>query len=253
IVAAELFNQGNWQRVYACRSNPVVRQAFLGSTILILPIVFIAGLLGLMAVQFDIAGDTAFFGLLQSLNPPVWLVIMVLVLALALVMSSLDTLLNGIASVFTVDLLRIMPSQANVLRIARMLTVGVGIPAVAIASQGYSVLYLFFVADLVCAALLFPIIFSLYNRHQTAANALSSSIIGILTGLLFFPKADFSPLFPIPGGGDLLHSFAAALLVSTVITLIWNAIAPASAFDYANLATVRAYNEPAPEPEVSVP
>ena len=58
--------------------------------------VFIAGLLGLVAVQFGFEGDTAFFGVLQSLNPPGWLIISVLILAIALVMSSLDTLLNGI-------------------------------------------------------------------------------------------------------------------------------------------------------------
>ena len=244
IVAAELFNQGNWQRVYACRDNQVVRQAFLGSTILILPLIFIAGLLGLVAVQFGLAGDTAFFGLLQELALNGWIVIVVLVLALALVMSSLDTLLNGITSVFTIDLLRLLPDQQNVLRMSRILTILVGIPAVAIAVQGYSVLYLFFIADLICAALLFPIVFSLYNAQQTANNALWSSIIGIIAGLLFFPKADFSPLFPIPGGGDLLHSFGAALLVSTVLVLGWNALfKPSHTFSYASLKTVRAYSD----------
>lgn len=248
IVAAELFNQGNWQRVYACRTNAVVRQSFLGSAFLILPMVFIAGLLGLVAVQFGFEGDTAFFGVLQSLNPPSWLIISVLVLALALVMSSLDTLLNGITSVFTIDLLRLMPSQSNVLTLSRLLTVLVGIPAVAIAAQGYSVLYLFFIADLICAALLFPLIFSLYNRRQTATNALWSSIVGIAAGLLFFPKADFTPLFPVPGAADLLHSFGAALIVSTVMTLLWNwmvsrkSIDTYSGFDYSVLETVQPYN-----------
>ena len=247
IVAAELFNQGNWQRVYACRDNQVVRQSFLGSSLIILPMVFIAGLLGLMAVQFDRSGDTAFFGLLQELNIDGWLLMGVLVLALALVMSSLDTLLNGIASVFTIDLIKFMPSGGNVLRMARVLTVLVGIPAVIIAAQGFSVLYLFFVADLICAALLVPIIVSFYNANQTANNALWSSVVGMIAGLLFFPKADFSPLFAaIPGGGDLLHSFSAALLVSTVMTWIWGAIAsPTSkaAFDYRALAKIKPYGQ----------
>ncbi|MEB3211275.1 MAG: Na+/proline symporter, partial [Leptolyngbyaceae bacterium] len=256
IVAAELFNQGNWQRVYACRTNTVVRRSFLGSALVILPMVFIAGLLGLVAVQFGFEGDTAFFGVLQSLNPPGWLIISVLVLAIALVMSSLDSLLNGITSVFTIDLLRLMPDQANVLRLSRLLTVVVGIPAVAIAAQGYSVLYLFFIADLICAALLFPLIFSLYNRRQSAKNALWSSITGIAAGVLFFPKADFTPLFPIPGAADLLHSFGAALLVSTVMTLVWNGLASRTSkhsengFDYRVLETVRAYSSDTHQHEV---
>ncbi|MEM9213843.1 MAG: Na+/proline symporter [Cyanobacteria bacterium P01_F01_bin.150] len=246
IVAAELFNQGNWQRVYACRDNQVVRQSFLGSSLIILPMVFISGLLGLMAVQFELIGDTAFFGLLQEINIAGWVIIGVLILALALVMSSLDTLLNGIASVFTIDLIKFMPTGGNVLRMARILTVLVGIPAVMIAAQGFSVLYLFFIADLICAALLVPIIVSLYNAKQSANNALWSSATGIVAGLLFFPKADFSPLFAIPGGGDLLHSFGAALLVSTAITLIWGALASAKSttvFDYQSLDMIKPYGE----------
>jgi Na+/proline symporter len=257
IVSAELFNQGNWQRVYACRTNAVVRRSFLGSSFIILPMVFIAGLLGLVAVQFGFEEDTAFFGVLQSLNPPGWLVMAVLILAIALVMSSLDTLLNGITSVFTIDLLRVMPDQANVLKLSRMLTVAVGIPAVAIAAQGYSVLYLFFIADLICAALLVPLIFSLYNRRQSANNALWSSIVGIAAGVLFFPKADFTPLFPVPGAADLLHSFGAALVVSTIMTLVWNGIASSTSgdtdntFDYKLLETVRSYSAEANQHEVS--
>ena len=243
VVSAELFNQGNWQRVYACRDDVTVRQSFLGSSLVILPLIFVAGLLGVMAAGVGISGPTAFFELLQSLSIPTWLLWSVVLLALALVMSSLDTLLNGIASVFTADLLKITSQPNRVLLISRLLMVAVGLPAVAIAAQGYSVLYLFFIADLLCAALLFPVIFSLYNRYQTAANAFVSSLIGIGVGVLFFPKPDFSPLFSIPGGGDLLNSFAAALVTSTAITLLWNAINHhKNPFSYAELQDTELQN-----------
>ncbi len=244
IVAAELFNQGNWQRVYACRDDKTVRRAFLGSALVILPMIAIAGLLGLMAAGSELIGPTAFFELLQSLAIPSWLLWAVILLALALVMSSLDSLLNGISSVFTADLLNITHRPDKVLQISRWLTVAVGIPAVAIASQGYSVLYLFFIADLLCAALIFPIVFSLYNRYQTASNAFWSSLIGIATGVAFFPKPDFSPLFNIPGSGDLLNSFAAALVTSTLVTLVWNTLDKSnrvSPFNYSDLKHIQLY------------
>ncbi|MEM9266139.1 MAG: Na+/proline symporter [Cyanobacteria bacterium P01_F01_bin.13] len=249
IVAAEVFNQGNWQRVYACRDNQTVRRAFLGSAVIILPLIFIAGLLGLLAVPFaesqpDIVGETALFGLLSQLAMPNWVLVTVIVLALALVMSSLDTLLNGIASVFTLDLMRLLPdpSANNVLKVSRILTVLVGIPAIAIASQGYSVLYLFFVADLICAAVLFPMLYGLYSRHLTGVNAFVSSLVGMVAGLLFFQKPDFSPLFAaVPGSADLLHSFAAALITSTVVTLVWTTWSKqkgtAQIFNYEQLRT----------------
>ena len=258
IVAAEVFNQGNWQRVYACRDSQTVRRAFLGSAVIILPLIFIAGLLGLLAVplaeaQPDIIGETALFGLLGQLAMPGWVLVSVIVLALALVMSSLDTMLNGIASVFTLDLMRVLPdpSANNVLSVSRILTVLVGVPAIAIASQGYSVLYLFFVADLICAAVLFPMLYGLYSRHLTGVNAFVSSLVGMVAGLLFFQKPDFSPLFPaVPGSADLLHSFAVALITSTVVTLVWTTLAKqngtAQMFNYDQLRT-QTYSAPADE------
>ncbi|MEM9946968.1 MAG: Na+/proline symporter, partial [Cyanobacteria bacterium P01_D01_bin.36] len=248
IIAAELFNQGNWQRVYACRDDQTVRRSFLGSSLVILPLIFLSGLLGLIAAGFELSGTTAFFDLLETLTIPGWLPAAVVLLAVALVMSSLDTLLNGISAVFTVDLLRLSNQPEQVLLISRVLTVAVGIPAVAIAAQGISVLYLFFVADLICAALLVPIVFSLYSRYQTAANAFCSAIAGIIIGVLFFPKPDFSPLFQVPGGGDLLNSFAAALFISTAITFIWHAVDKrfrnnrVTPFNYSELQKVKPYS-----------
>jgi Na+/proline symporter len=127
----------------------------------------------------------------------------VLVLVLALVMSSLDTLLNGIASVFTIDLVRFFPAMPStgILRASRILTVAVGIPVVLIAAQGYNVLYLFLLADLVCAGALFPVLFGLYSRRLTGTMAFWSSLLGIGAGALFFPLPNFSPWNALPFAG----------------------------------------------------
>ncbi len=249
IVSAELFNQGNWQRVYACRDDVTVRRAFSASALGILPMIAIAGLLGVMAAGVGFSGPTAFFELLKSLTVPGWLLWAVILLALALVMSTLATLLNAMSSVFTADLLHINDQPQQVLQISRLLALVVVIPAVAIAAQGYSVLYLFFIADLLCAAMIFPIVFSFYNRYQTASNAFWSALIGMAVGAAFFPKPDFSPLFNLPGGGDLLNSFAAALVTSMVVTLLWNAFDKNNKnnkvlpFDYRELKLVQLYGK----------
>jgi hypothetical protein len=111
VISAEMFNQANWQRIYACRDDVVVRRSFLGSFLVIVPMLFIAGLLGILAMHFGFNTDVAFFSLIEALGLPGWVSIAVLVLVLALVMSSLDTLLNGIASVFTIDLVRFFPAM----------------------------------------------------------------------------------------------------------------------------------------------
>jgi Na+/proline symporter len=223
VIAAEMFNQANWQRVYACKTDTGGRRSFLGSFLVILPILLIAGLLGILAMHFGFNDDRAFFSLIQALGLPGWVSMTVLVLLLALVMSSLDTLLNGIASVFTTDLLRIFPDMQStgILRISRGLTVVVGLPAILIASQGYNVLYLFLLADLVCTGALFPVLFGLYSRRLTGEMAFWSALSGIAAGALFFPRPDFSPWNGLPFAGDLLVSFAAPIVVSMLVSLGW--------------------------------
>lgn len=222
VLVAELFNQSNWQRVYACRNDKTVQRAFLASALVILPMLFIAGWLGILARHFGFNDDRAFFSLIQQLALPLGFTIVVLVLALALVMSTLSSLLNGVASVFTLDLIRLFPQMrsSGLLRTSRMITVIIGLIAVAIASQGYNVLYLFLLADLVCAGAFVPIVVGLYSRRLTGTVALWSAILGILSGAIFFPKPDFSPLFSIPFGGDLLVSFIAPIVVSTGVILL---------------------------------
>ncbi|MDA0865963.1 MAG: hypothetical protein O2890_06015 [Cyanobacteria bacterium] len=202
--------------------------------------------------MFGFNDDRAFFSLLQALDLPSWVTIGVLVLVLALVMSSLDTLLNGIASVFTTDLLRLFPhrSTQGILRDARVLSVVVGVPAIAIAARGYNVLYLFLLADLVCAGALFPVLFGLYSRRLTGSIALASTLIAIGVGALFFPKPDFAPWNGLPFAGDLLVSFAAPVVVSILVTLGGIALAGqqgrTQVFDFTHLGrAIRAYGDPA--------
>lgn len=238
IVAAEMFNQSNWQRVYACRTDSTVKRAFSASTLAILPMILLAGILGLLAANFGFNDDRAFFSLIQQLSLPLWVVMVVLVLALALVMSTLSSLLNGIASVLTVDLIRLFPQMksSGLLRASRILTVIIGIPAIVIASQGYDVLYLFLLADLVCAGAFFPIVYGFYSRKLTGNVAFWSAAVGIAAGALFFPKPDFTPWINFPFAGDLLVSFVASVLVSTVISLVCSKLAdPDRNFDFDQL------------------
>lgn len=251
ILAANMFHQGFWQRVYTCRDTQTLQRAFFTGGLLVIPIVIIAGLFGILAVGFGVPdgkSSVALFSLIMEALPT-WAVLLVLVLALVLVMSSMDTLLNGITSAVTSDLPRLRPGiqSANLLRSSRFLTVVVAFPAVFIAAQGYSVLYLFLIADLVCAGVVFPVFYGLYSRHLSGNVAVLSCIFGNVAGVLFFPKSDFTPWLEFPqmlgflrgGEGDFLVSFATALGVSvlTAVTLSkFSSRSPrAYQYDYARL------------------
>ena len=50
VAATNLFHQGNWQRVYAAESNDVLKKSLIISFIIIIPVVFLMGFSGLIAI-----------------------------------------------------------------------------------------------------------------------------------------------------------------------------------------------------------
>ncbi|MEL7360291.1 MAG: Na+/proline symporter [Cyanobacteria bacterium J06560_6] len=233
LTVSELFNQAHWQRVYACKDEQTVRRAFTGSILAACPLLLALGMVGIVAVGQGISGIASFFDLLNATLPN-WVLSVVVLLALALVMSSMDSLLNGITAVFTGEVLRFSPSivhrdkaELHALITARVLTISIGLAVVTL-TLGLSIFFtLFFIADVLCAAIAFPIMFSLFSRHQTATNAFFSSLAGIAAGA------------SLVAGGDFLNTLAAALIASTASTLLWTGFdkkfAAVERFSYSDL------------------
>jgi Na+/proline symporter len=263
ILGAELINQTWWQRIYAADTDETVKRGFRTASVTNGLIVFLAALFGLVAVgAADIVtdvtssaynADIALFVLLQSAFPE-WVVLAVVLLALLLVMSSVDSLFNALASIVTADLPRLLADPDDrALRLgARLLTVVVAVGAIYVSLRARSVLRLFFLADLLGAAVAVPLIAGLYSTRLTGFGALASSLLGLAVGLVFFP--DFSGLVrSIPVVGDLLPApdplyltaFGGAMVVSAVATLVATRVST-SEFDHATLATeIRRLDEPA--------
>jgi Na+/proline symporter len=234
ILAANLFHQGLWQRVYAAKSDAVLRTGFIWAGVLVVPLVIMAGLFGLWAVGQGLTGPgnpspiALFLIALEVL--PGWVVVTLMVLALVLVMSSMDTMLNGIASSFTSGLPRLKPSWSTrrLLASSRAITVALSIPAMAVATVVDSVLYLFLMADLVTAGAMVPVFLGMYARRFTGTMALVSAVLGIAAGVLFFPTPEapyitgwwtvplLSDWWDVLRSGNVLASFLAAVAVSTV-------------------------------------
>ena len=174
IVAANLFHQGFWQRVWAARDRRVLTRGALGGAAIILPVVLVTGLAGAMAAGSGRADppSLAFFALLGELpGPALWVVVG---LAVALVASTTDTLQNGLASLVATDL----GARRLSLGTARWVTVALTVPGAAIAVQGYSVLRLFLIADLLAAAIAAPVFLGLWRR-ATSAGVLAGAAAGV--------------------------------------------------------------------------
>ncbi len=193
VAATNLFHQGNWQRVYAAKNYNVLKKSLIISFLIIIPIVFFMGFSGLVAVSANnnVIPDLAFFSLIfkeQSLA----ISVIIIILAISLTISSLDTLINAISSVVIIDGKKIFNIKNDYLKFSNKFIVFLSIIAFLIASKGLSILYLFLLADLFCCAAVLSIFYGFYNKSLNEKNILVSIIIGLIGGLLLFPSPDFS-------------------------------------------------------------
>ena len=61
-----------------------------------------------------------------------------------------------------------------------------------LASKGFSILYLFLLADLLCCAAVLSVFYGFYLNYLNEKNIYVSITIGLIGGFLLFPSPDFS-------------------------------------------------------------
>lgn len=218
VTAANLFHHGYWQRVWAARDSGTLQRGALVGAAASIPLVLGVGLFGVAAVGagLDLGTPPApFFAVLGGL--PAVLGAAVLVLAVALVASTVDTLENGLAALVVTE----RPSLS--LAAARLVTVLAMVPAVAVALQGLSVLRLLLVADLLAATAVVPALLGLWRR-ATPAGALAGAVAGLVGAVVPTTVAAGSPLAGLqavtfPDGVPTLAPFAGAIIASTVVAV----------------------------------
>ena len=193
VAATNLFHQGNWQRVYAAKDNKVLKKSLLISFLITIPVVFLMGFSGLIAVSSDskVIPDLAFFSLLLK-EQTISLSIIIIILGISLTISSIDTLINAISSLVVVDGKSFFISKRDYLVFSKYIIILLSIIALIVASKGLSILYLFLLADLFCCSAVLTIFYSFYNKQIKEKNAYISIIVGLTCGLLLFPSTDFS-------------------------------------------------------------
>ena len=231
VAATNLFHQGNWQRVYAAKSNEVLNKSLIISFFIIIPIVFFMGFSGLVAVSINssVIPDLAFFSLLLKEQDSMISVI-VIILAISLTISSIDTLINAISSLIVVDGNKVLKFKGDYLKLSKNIIILLSVIALIVASKGLSILYLFLLADLLCCAAVLTVFYSFYDKKLSEKNAYVSIIIGLFVGLLLFPSPDFSKsiligiLFPVSNFPTFMSQsllFMSFLLATFVPIVTW--------------------------------
>ena len=197
------------------------------------------GFSGLVAVSNnpDVVPDLGFFSLLLS-EKTKFLSISIVILGLSLTISTVDTLVNAISSLIIVDTKSMFnfKKKVNYLNISKYCIIILSFMAFIIASKGFSVLYLFLLADLFCCAFVLTVFYSFYNKKLSEEIAYISIILGLIGGLFLFPAPDFSrsllvgillpsELFPSFVLQSLLFlSFLVATVTPAIVIMIHDSI-----------------------------
>ena len=195
VAATNLFHQGNWQRVYAAKDQKTLKKGLIISFFIIVPIVFFMGFAGMVSFSIDPANrpDLGFFTLLLKEQTEL-LSLIIVILGLALTISTVDTLVNAISSLFVVDGKATFnfDKKIDYLKLSKYFIIFLSLIAFFIASRGFDILYLFLLADLFCCAFVFTVFYSFYNKDINEKTAYISILIGLIGGFLMFPFPDFS-------------------------------------------------------------
>ena len=195
VAATNLFHQGNWQRVYAAKNYETLRKSLIISFFIIVPVVFFMGFTGMVSFSIDSSNrpDLAFFTLLLK-EQTEFLSLLIIVLGLALTISTVDTLVNAISSLFVVDGKATFnfDKKTDYLQLSKYFIIFLSLIAFIVASRGFDILYLFLLADLFCCAFVLTVFYSFYNKGINEKTAYLSIMVGLIAGFLMFPFPDFS-------------------------------------------------------------
>jgi Na+/proline symporter len=195
VAATNLFHQGNWQRVYAAKDQQTLKKSLIISFFIIIPIVFFMGFAGMVSFSIDPGNrpDLGFFTLLLKEQTEL-LSLIIIILGLALTISTVDTLVNAISSLFVVDGKATFNfnKKTDYLRLSKYFIIFLSLITFFVASKGFDILYLFLLADLFCCAFVFTVFYSFYNKDINEKTAYISIVVGLIGGFLLFPFPDFS-------------------------------------------------------------
>ena len=242
VTAAEMFSQGNWQRTWASENDEALRKGALIASALVFPLVFIMGFFGTVVAGQGMIDDpsVAFLHLID--NSGTLLISAFIILVIALVCSSADTLQNAIVASITRDLsdgkLQLLHARiATVAMIPIAIYLATGPTIFGFAFNSWSVFGIFLFADLLAAATVSPILLTLWSK-VSSKGALLGSIFGIISIIIYGfiePPADYvgelknfryllhPTIGSIPasdGGLTNLWPFVSAILGSTIVTII---------------------------------
>tara|TARA_B110001450_G_C17518132_1_gene439370 strand:- start:278 stop:778 length:501 start_codon:yes stop_codon:yes gene_type:complete len=147
----------------------------------------------------------------------------------------MDTLINAISSLFIINGNKFLKLTPNALRnLSYFLVIILSTIVFAIASKGYSVLFMFLFADLLCCAAAFTVFYGMFNKNISKKLGFYSVVAGLISGLALFPNQTFEksllignllPISYFPGWIStalLFWSFMLATFIPIIVIFFFN-------------------------------
>lgn len=219
LMAATIFNEGMWQRVWAAEDEKALKQGGIIGGITVVVAIFLYGLFGFIAawgglINFETTNPNLYLFQVfksspdQEANSVVDTGIEVLTLVLALVMSesAIDSLQNGISATISTTFLR-----GYDMMYARGVVLAINIVIVPFALANYSVLSLFLTANMLGCAWFLPLMIGvlwdaplgrkIFSETTSVLGACSAIILVTIYGIVDGPKqcaklANVGAIFP---------------------------------------------------------
>ncbi len=237
VAATNLFHQGNWQRVFSAKNNRILKSSLIYSSLITFIIVFWMGYTGLLSLSLNskVIPDLAFFDLLLNKKNSA-VVIAILILAMSLTLSTIDTLINAISSLIIIDGKFVNKSLKGqeVKNKANIIILLLSFLVFILASRGFSILYLFLLADLLCCAAVITIFYGFFNKKINSKLVSNTIFIGLFSGLLFFPSQNFQSSIlvgnlisiehftPLISTNLLFLSFSISIIIPLIIISVYS-------------------------------
>ncbi|KAF9988184.1 hypothetical protein BGZ75_009881 [Mortierella antarctica] len=236
LTCATIFSEGPWQRIWASADEKALKRGSLWGALGLVVVCFLFGFGGFLAMWAgypitDPYGTTGFFDLLKAGNEtaPAWIVIIAALAVVTMNEGAVDTLQNAI-----VDTLASRFFRGKSVWYPRVLVFLINVPIVFVSLQGYNIIKLFLIGNLICTICAVPLLLGLVTRFEGFVTGWSM-VTGIITGFfsifvfgylkkdtlsagleyVFLESYDW-PSFVLP----LVFSFIGALLAAYIESLI---------------------------------
>ncbi|KAF9307470.1 hypothetical protein BGZ74_000029 [Mortierella antarctica] len=228
LTCATIFSEGPWQRIWASVDDRALKRGSLWGSLGLTVVCFMYGFGGFLALwagypTSDPYGSTAFFDLLTAGNEhaPTWILVLVSIAAVTMNEGAVDTLQNAI-----VDTIATRFFREKSVWYPRVLVFLINIPIVFVSLQGYNIISLFLIANLVCTICATPVLLGLVTRLEGIVTGISM-LFGIVTGFFSIVVFGYLKMGNLEAGMKYTFtesydwpSFVLPLVFSTVGTLL---------------------------------